>query len=331
LPSTPKGDNRVLFLSKGSASASTRYRCLDYFDRMEESGFAPRHMTVSDSRLAALRAAAGASVVVVLRKTFSAAFCHLLRRVSRRLVFDFDDAVFCSSRGEVSRTRQKRFARMVRLCDRVWAGNRFLAETAAEHNPSVAVVPTAIDTARYTGTVPKPADSIDLVWIGSRSTSRYLEGHLGVLERMAAAVPNLRLKIVADFSLTSRHLPVLPVQWSQEVEVPSLAASHIGIAPMSDDTWTKGKCALKVLQYMAAGLPVISSAAGANREVIDHGRTGLLAGTRQEWVDAATRLAGDAALREKMGAAGRERVAAHYSQTAVFTTLQRDLTRLAQP
>jgi len=329
LPSTQNNNSTVLFISKGAGSASTRYRCLDFFSRLEANGFTPRHLSASGSRLALLRKASAANTVVVLRKTFNAAFCHLLRRVSRRLVFDFDDAVFSTSCGHASRTRRKRFTRMVRLCDLVWAGNRFLLESACVINPAVSLVPTALDPARYRVAARKPVDTIDLVWIGSHSTSRYLASHLPVLEQMAAAVPNLRLKIVADFDLSSSRLKIISIPWSPQAEVDSLRSAHIGIAPMTDDTWTRGKCALKILQYMAAGLPVISSPVGANREAVMHKITGFLADRAEAWVAAAVALSGDERLRDTMGAAGYERVCRHYSHDTVFATMKRDLLKLS--
>lgn len=272
---------RILFISKGEDSASTRYRALQYFPLLQQAGFAASHVTAAGSPAAyfnALRQAAGADIVVVLRKTFSAPLLWLLRRLSRKLVFDFDDAIFCNTDGSTSTTRMRRFAAMAGVCDHIFAGNHFLAERAARFNPKVSVLPTAVDVNRYVGNSEKAVDTVDLVWIGSRSTRKYLHEALPALRLAATKVSGLRLKIIADFDLPDAGLPTLAVPWNLETEVDALASSHIGIAPMRDDDWSRGKCALKVLQYMASGLPVVSSDVGANAEVLRTMHAACLAG-----------------------------------------------------
>ncbi|MBE7422481.1 MAG: glycosyltransferase family 4 protein [Zoogloeaceae bacterium] len=316
---------RLLFVSKGEDSASTRYRALQFFPLWRAAGFAPAHVTASggiQATLDMLRQARRADVVVVLRKTFPAPLLWLLRRASRRLVFDFDDAIFCNTDGTPSRTRMARFAAMARACDHVCAGNAFLAGHAAAFNPAVTLVPTCVDVARYRVEAGKPADTLDLVWIGSHSTRKYLAEAMPWLKVAADAVPGLRLKIVADFDLPGCGVATLPVAWRADGEARELAASHIGIAPMRDDDWSRGKCALKVLQYMAAGLPVVSSKAGANAEVIEDGAHGFLAATPAEWAERIAQLAGDAELRRRLGEAGRRRAATDYSVEAVFERLR---------
>lgn len=322
---------RLLFISKGSHSASTRYRALDFFSALQAAGWECEHDTTGGGpwqRWQLLRKARRADVVVVLRKTFPAWYTRLLRRAAKRLVYDFDDAVFARSSGEASPKRARQFARLLACADQAWAGNDYLAEQARRHNDRVTVVPTAIAMSRYALSVAKPAEHIDLVWIGSSSTRRYLEAALPVLDNASAHLPQLRLKIIADFDLPTARIPTLPVRWSADTEVQELASAHIGIAPMIDNTWTRGKCALKVLQYMAAGLPVISSAAGANREVVFNGVTGLLCHDERDWLAAIMQLANDPALRDSMGKAGKQRCAEHYSQEAVFQRIMDSLREL---
>ncbi len=316
---------RLLYVSKGEAASSTRYRALQFFPLWREAGFEPAHVTASGGIKATfdmLRQASRADVVIVLRKTFPALLLWLLRRASRRLVFDFDDAIFCNTDGTPSRTRMTRFAAMARGCDHVLAGNAFLADHAAAFNPAVTLIPTCIDAARYCVEANKPTDTVDLVWIGSHSTRKYLAEAMPWLKAAAETVPELRLKIVADFDLPDCGVATLPVAWRAETEARELAASHIGIAPMRDDDWSRGKCALKVLQYMAAGLPVVSSKTGANAEAIREGEDGYRVSSPGEWAARIETLAGDADLRRRMGEAGRRRVAADYSIEPVFARLR---------
>jgi hypothetical protein len=137
----------VLFISKGENSASTRYRAFNYFPYLREAGWLPQHLTAAQgplSRLNILRQARRADVVVIVRKTLSPLFLRLLRKASRRLVFDFDDAIFVRSNGEPSRRRQQGFRRTMAVCDAVWAGNRYLAGAAARLNSHVSLLPTSI-------------------------------------------------------------------------------------------------------------------------------------------------------------------------------------------
>lgn len=312
---------RLLFISKGESSPSTRYRALQFFSRWESAGFKPLHVTATGGIRAVvtmLIQARSADIVVVLRKTFPWPVLYLLRRLSRTLVFDFDDAIFCKTDGSTSKTRMPRFKAMIGSCDHVFAGNSYLAEMAANFNPAVTIVPTAIDLSRYVPDSTKPQEFFDLVWIGSRSTRKYLTEALPYLRIAAGAVPRLRLKIIADFDIPNAGIPTLAIPWSATSEAAELASAHVGIAPMSDDAWSRGKCALKVLQYMASGLPVVSSASGANAEIIHEGKTGFLVTTPESWAERIKQLSVDPVLCEQLGQAGRQRVIKEFSIDNAF-------------
>lgn len=314
----------VLFLSKGSHSASTRYRALQYFPLLEAAGFRPTHLPISGgltNHVRALRAARQADIVVVLRRTPPAPLLYLLRRHAHKLVFDFDDAIFCNSDGSPSPTREKRFRSIVQAADHVLAGNQFLAGAARAANAATTILPTSLDVDRYRCDITKPTERFDVVWIGSSSTRKYLEHALPALRLAALRVPTLRLRIVADFNLPHAGIEVEPIRWSMDSEISALGSAHAGIAPMLDDKWTRGKCALKVLQYMAAGLPVVSSRAGTNAEIIRHGETGFLVDTPEQWSDAIASLATSDELRLRMGRSARQQVGIEYSTSAVSQRL----------
>lgn len=319
-------NTRILYVSKGEDSSSTRYRALQFFPRWKEHGYRPMHVKASGGLLATLnmlRQARQADAVIVLRKTFPAMLLWLLRRASRRLVFEFDDAIFCNTDGSPSQTRMSRFAAMVRACDHIIVGNDFLRRQATAFNPAVTIIPTCLDVARYQIDADKPTNTIDLVWIGSHSTKKYLSAAMESLAKAAERLPQLRLKIIADFDLPGQGIQTIPVAWSSSGEVHELASAHIGIAPMRDDDWSRGKCALKVIQYMAAGLPVVSSNVGANAEIVTHNTHGFLVSSDKDWVTAIERLGADDGLRKQMGEAGRRLATDEYSITSVFARLQR--------
>ncbi len=316
---------KILFLSKGVNASSTRYRATDFFPLLEADGWQPTHITDRRTlpvRWQILRAAAQADAVVIVRRTYGPVFARLLRQVSRQLIFTFDDAIFAKSNGDRSPGRERRFAATLPLCDRIWAGNRYLADRARPLNHRVEIIPTAVDIDRYDIPAEKPRTTLDLVWIGSRSTKKHLITVLPALEAAAKQLPALRLKIIADFTLTSERLEIAPIRWSPAAECRELASAHIGIAPLPDNPFTRGKCGLKVLQYMAAGLPVIASPTGVNQEMVESGVSGQLATTQQEWLTAIQRLARDEALRKRMGAAGRQRCREHFTLAAAFQKMR---------
>jgi len=322
---------RILFVSKGAESASTRYRASQFFSRLEQANFIPSHAEIRGGPLAylgVLKMAASADIVVILRKTFPVLFLSLLRKVSRRLVFDFDDAIFCNSNGSSSATRMRRFVAMVRCCDHVIAGNGFLGNMARRFNSELSIIPTSVDVDHYKVGKGVPSAYFDVVWIGSSSTRKYLEAAIPSLSAAARRIPALRLKIIADFDLDSPGFPTVSVRWQAATEAAELASANVGIAPMSEDDWSRGKCALKVLQYMAVGLPVISSPVGVNAEAVLEGKTGYLV-SGNEWVTALQKLASDPELAYQMGQAGYQRVTALYSSEVVGARLLRVLESVA--
>ena len=151
-----------------------------------------------------------------------------------------------------------------------------------------------------------------LVWVGSSSTIRGIERLTPILEELGRSNPALRLKIVCDRSLPLQHLPVDFCPWREETETADIAAADIGISWLPDDPWSRGKCGLKVLQYMAAGLPVVANPVGVQADMVKPGETGFHAETPAQWADAIARLAGDPALRQRMGRAARRLVEAEY-------------------
>jgi glycosyltransferase involved in cell wall biosynthesis len=240
-----------------------------------------------------------------------------LRRHARFLIYDFDDAVWMrdsyASKGFVSRKRSTRFRAVVEASDHVVAGNRYLAGRVSE--VPVTIIPTCVDPAQYR-VAAHSNSGVTLAWVGSRSTLRGLERFRPTLEEIGRAVPGARLRVISDASLSLNHLPVEYVPWSVAGEAAALASADVGIAWVPDDPWSRGKCGLKVVQYQAAGLPVVANPVGVQAKLVRNGRTGYLATSTDEWVAAVRRLATDPALRRRLGMAGREQVEAAYSVAA---------------
>jgi glycosyltransferase involved in cell wall biosynthesis len=321
-------ERKILFISKRSSAASSRYRAEQYAGLFGESGWLFRHIADDRSfstRKKILQEARSAQVVVVVRRIYSFLFLNLLRIASKHLVFDFDDAVFQKDDGRRSSGREKKFARIVSVADQVWAGNNFLAEKAGNFCNRVLVLPTALDVDKYNIVCDKPDGVFDLVWIGSSATKKHLTSALPAFEEAARLIPALRLKIIADFTLDTDVIKIVPIPWSEEFEAQEIATSHVGVAPLPDNLYTKGKCALKVIQYMAASLPVISSSTGVNEEIIQATSNGLLCENKQEWVEAICRLHKDKELRLKMGERGQRLCHENFSLQASFQKMIQSL------
>lgn len=315
----------VLFLSKGTNASSTRYRGLQYFPLLEQAGFMPKHLTISGGILPFIRAlhqANQADLVILIRKTFPYPLFWLLRKYCTKLIFDFDDAIFCNTDGSESKTRMKRFKQTAQACDAVFAGNQYLAEMAHRYQQSTVVIPTAVNTNRYNLNTPKDHPNFTLVWIGSRSTRKYIAGILPAIEQAALKVPNLTLKIIADFALNSEHIKVDNIAWSEATEVQAVYEADIGLAPLPSDDWTKGKCALKVLQYMAAGLPVITTPTSANADAIEHLSNGYYARNDGEWADMIFKAYQESDTLIAMGQTGKNIVKQDYDISVVFNKIR---------
>lgn len=260
-----------------------------------------------------------ADVVLVQRRLLSGWQLFLLRRAAKRLWFDFDDAIFLRDsyhpKGPHSTRLLRGFARMAAASERVLAGNQFLAKHAARFTDPrrVVVVPTCVDVERYH---PHPASgkgpAVRLVWIGSGSTMKGLELIRHQLEDLGKRNRNLNFRVICDRSMKLAHLTVSFQPWSEVTEAADLACCDIGLSWIPDDEWSRGKCGLKVLQYMAAGLPVVANAVGVHPDIIEDGKTGLLADTPHAWADAVQRLVDDPELRVRLGQAGRRRVEQTY-------------------
>jgi glycosyltransferase involved in cell wall biosynthesis len=176
----------------------------------------------------------------------------------------------------------------------------------------VYAIPTCVDVTRYPLAEHDAKQRVQMVWVGSSSTIQGLEQVSALFDELGQRVADIQLKIVCDRSLTLGHLPVEFCPWREESEAADIARADIGVSWLPADLWSEGKCGLKVLQYMAAGLPVVANPVGLNRTLVRHGETGFLATTPAEWADAVGRLARDPELRRRMGRAGRDLVEASY-------------------
>lgn len=317
---------KALALVESPEHVCCRYRIRAFEPALSRAGWDLDVVGLARGTLARFRQwrrASDYSVVILQRKLLDAWQLSRLRKWSRRLVFDFDDAILYRDsydpRGPFDPRRASRFARTVKLADAVIAGNDFLAESALAAGAlrsRVRVIPTCVETDRYQPRKPSASTDrpgLNLVWIGSSSTLQGLEQQRALWERLGREVPGLRLRVICDRFPRFDPLPVESIAWNEETEAAELAKSDVGIAWMPEDRWSRGKCGLKVLQYQAAGLPVVANPVGVHASMIEPGINGFLPDTAEEWVTALRALADDASLCDQLGRAARESVESRYS------------------
>lgn len=229
-----------------------------------------------------------------------------------KVVVELDDAIY------LTRWHQRKLQALLRLSTAAIVGNQTLAAYSRSFATTVSVVPTVVDTERF-----KPRDhipdrspcmrpSLTLVWVGLACNLRYLKPIRMVLRELQQS-EGIRFLVISSRPPTLPGVEVEFMPWTFEAEVIALQQCQIGIMPLPDDEWARGKCGLKLLQYMAVGLAAVASPVGVNREIITHGQNGFLAGTIDDWYYCLVCLCRNAELRVKLGQAARSTVESRYS------------------
>lgn len=246
-----------------------------------------------------------------------------LRRLSRRVVYDVDDAVYTSRRAHTigrtddSRLRVYKFQRTCAMADLVLACNSNLAQMAGRSSRRIEIVPTPVDVDAFDRAQPVKRDPSVVAWIGLPENLVYLELVRGALARLAKEFSQLRLRVISSHFPDWPDVPIERVLWSEEREIESLLSAGIGIMPLSDDDWTRGKCAFKLIQCMAARLPCVASPVGANLGALVDGDTGLFAADGAAWERALQTLLADPERAAAMGHAGYQRARELYDRRVV--------------
>ena len=249
----------------------------------------------------------------------TAFFERVAARSRAKLVFDFDDAIWLPNVSEANERlawlkRPQKTHDIIAAADLVFAGNDYLADYARRYNEQVKVIPTTIDTERFRPRPRRDTSTVCIGWTGSMTTIQHLELALPVLRRVRERYGDrVRFKVIGDTSFRVDDLGIRGQEWSADSEVEDLSDIDIGIMPLPDDEWARGKCGLKGLQYMALEIPSVLSPVGVNETIIDHGRNGFLSSSEEEWVARLSELIDSAELRARLGAAGRATVVQCYS------------------
>lgn len=331
----------IVYTSDGVENPATRYRILQFLPHFEAHdltsevihGYGTLYNRVFDKRLigagykvatravrAVRTAAASADVVFGQRTAFPQTAWpeRLLRRRGVPFIFDFDDAIFLGPGGVPSAARDQAFRDAVRIADHCIAGNPYLAEVASAPHKTT-VIPTVIDTERYVPRTPSARrDDVVIGWIGTAGNFPFLARVADSLRTVLREHPHVRVRIVSNATFQ----PLLGVErveqhrWSADSEIAQLQSFDIGLMPLENTPLTRGKCAFKMIQYMAVGIPVVVSAVGANVTVLGDAEFGY-ALEQFDWVEALRTLIADADLRSTWGARARAHAVDHYSVAGV--------------
>lgn len=244
--------------------------------------------------------------------------------LKKKIIYDFDDAIWLTDRTDESKLEKlirwrSKVGQICKWSYRVSCGNAYLAAYSKQFNLNVIVNPTTIDTkSKHNQTKkllisPSSNSSVTIGWTGSHSTLKYLTEIESTLRQLETKFDHVRFIFIADRRPQLNLTRFVFIDWNKESEIEDLLKIDIGIMPLPDDEWTKGKCGFKVLQYMSLGIPAAASPVGVNSEIIDHGVNGFLCLTHEDWVECLEKLITNLTLRKQMGVEGRKKIISNYS------------------
>lgn len=352
-----KPAKKILFIvqHRFNRSPGQRYRCEQYISYLEANGFECTYSPIIVSkeeddalylstskvekasiflkgilrRFKDARRAGNYDIIYIYREAFmtgSIFFEKLYKKSGAKIVFDFDDAIWLPTVSVVNQSLQwlkkpEKVNDITALSDLVIVGNTYLANHAKQFNKNVVVFPSTIDLNYYQlsaiGPRRFPADKITIGWSGSHTTVEHFETLVPVLKKLKAKYSNLHFVVYGDPHYQNEELGVESLPWTPESEVPVIGSFDIGVMPLPDNEWTRGKCAMKGLQYMGLGIPAVLAAVGMNNDVITDGENGFLATTEDEWFNKLSRLIEHEELRKALGKNGRITIEQKFSSQAL--------------
>lgn len=261
------------------------------------------------------------SVVFIQREVYFLGTSFFEKWIARKakIIYDFDDSIWLPN---ISASNKKysflknpnKTNEIIRLADIVIAGNQFLANYAMQYNQKVVVIPTVLNTDLYKPLLKSDESKIVIGWSGSHSTIEHFKLAIPFLVKIKQKYGDrIKFKVMGDINFSCPELDIQGIPWTENKEIEIINSFDIGIMPLPDNAWARGKCGFKGLQYMSLEIPTIMSPVGVNAEIIQDGINGLLANADEEWIDKISSLIEDIELRRKIGKAGRKKVLENYS------------------
>lgn len=341
---------RILFIAphRINRAPSQRFRFEQYFNYLQQHGFeccmAPLLSVRTDKifyhpksilrkilifcncvivRLGHVIRSSSYDIIFIQREAFMTGttfFEKQLKRSGARMVYDFDDAIWHHDVSEANRKfarlkKPEKIVDIIRMSDLVIAGNGFLRNYALQYNKNVKIIPTTIDTDEYIRVNwNENKNALCIGWSGSVTTIKHFSLAVNALLTLKEKYGDkIYFKVIGDKSYNHGRLGIRGIAWRRETELADLCEIDIGIMPLPDDEWSKGKCGLKGLQYMALEIPAVMSPVGVNNEIINDGVNGYLATGDAGWVEKISMLIEDEALRKRIGKSARQTVIERYS------------------
>lgn len=252
-----------------------------------------------------------------------------IRFLNKNIVFDFDDAIYSKDipsfhgRGkEKADIRDIRLRHQFKISKSIVIENKYTGKYASQYNQNVVAITGPIDADHYYPRPEEPEDKEVIAgWVGSPPTTLYLKPLYNVFKKLTQKYPELKFIFIGAAELKIEGVNLAIKKWVLDTEVADLQELDIGIMPLPDDEWTRGKGGYKLLQYMAIGIPCVASPVGINTELVQEGLNGLLAKNEEEWIDKLSRLIEDKELRQEMGKKAREIAVERYSFGAATPVL----------
>ena len=333
-----QGKNIKFFPKYGINGASTRYRFYQYFEALKKAGascdviplfddtdleslyqnnkrslFRVAYLFLRRARAILLINAKNTDFLIIYTELFPYTpplFELLLRFKKVPYILDYDDAIF--HQYDRHRFKLVKFF-IMKHAELVTSGNNYIGDYAIRSGAKrVEVIPTVVDMDHYVNIASQKNQTFTIVWIGSPSTSNYLNHIAPVLAKICKN-RDIKIRLIGAGNVNLSGVEFESCPWSKDTEVELLSNCHVGIMPLIDSSWERGKCGLKIIQYMACRLPVVASPIGVNEKIVDNGINGYLASSMKEWEDALIDLYSNPKKLELFGRNGRKKIELEYS------------------
>ncbi len=340
---------KILFLvaHRPGRSPGQRFRFEQYLDYLKKNGFDSQISYLIDEsddrlfyapgkfiakfrillksirkRLRDLKLAKSFDIIFIYREAIMLGTTYFERRLKKLgvpVIVDFDDSIWLKDVSEGNRNlaflkMPSKTPRIIKLSDAVFVGNKYLSDYACNYNSNVKIIPTTIDTDYYAPAGKTGHNPVCIGWTGSSTTLKHLNMAIPVLKRIRDKYGDrVCFRVISDEPLAAEIDGLENIRWKKETEVADLNKIDIGIMPLPDNQWTRGKCGFKGLQYMALEIPAVMSPVGVNNEIIKHGKNGFLATDEDDWFEKLCMLVDSSELRRRLGKEGRKTVIERFS------------------
>jgi len=330
---------KVLFLTSGTeVVASSRTRGYQYLPYLRTAGiqcyivpvgakitnvgvhriwkFIKRRIRHTAIALKVIVLSVWCNIVFIQKCLLPICFQNLIRLLNKHIIFDFDDALYALPQDRMNskvKTVTKRLAHIIRISKSVIVANDFTKQYALQFNKNISIITGPIDCKKYFPSEKCERRNLVIGWIGSSATTAYLALVLNVLKKIKKNYPDITIELIGASKVLIEDANVRIKKWALDTEVTYLQNFDIGIMPLPDNEWTRGKGGYKLLQYMAVGIPCVASPVGVNAKLIREGINGYLANSENEWYKKLEVLIKNETLRESMGKNGRKIAETQYS------------------